>query len=426
MNGSAKVLAAERLPDILTGGDTVVIGHGSGWPRRAVTEMARGAAQPIRIVHNRIEESLPYFTEPMRDRVRHDGFMLSQSSRPHFKNLAVDYIPNTYAQLPSIFRSGTIPVDIVILHLSPPDGDGYCSLGTCSAYLPAAAEVARTVVGQINMAMPRTFGSRVHIDDLDYIIEVDDPLWTEEPQEPDERVRSIAGHVASLVDDGCTLQVGIGKLADTIIDELTTRRDLQIYSETFGDAAIRLVHAGATRETAGEAPITATFITGTQDLYEAVDANPAIRILPVDLTNHPRELSAKPALVAVNSAIEIDLTGQVNAEAIGRHLYTGVGGHLDFAQAAGLSKGGRYIVALPSTARGRSRIVTSLTQGSPVTVPRSLAHFVVTEHGVADLKGKTLRQRAESLIAIAAPEHRSALVGGLDALAPAWEPQAGS
>lgn len=409
-------LEPHQLPQVLRGGDTVVIGHGGGWPRRAVRELVYGAPKPFTIVHNRIEDALPYFDGTAPQRVRHAALMVSRSSRQHVASARADYIPNSYGHTPELFRSGAVRADLVILHLSPPDGEGYCSLGTCSAYLPAAVEQAGIVVGQVNQQMPYTFGTSIHMRQLDYVCEVDEPLYTESPVESDEVAERIARGVASLIEDGATLQTGIGKLADTILRHLADRSDLRMFSETFGDAAARLLRAGVlVNGPEGEPAVTATFVTGERHLYDQLHRNSDVRIVPVDLTNDPGRLGSQRGLVAVNSGIEIDLTGQVNAEAIDGTLYSGVGGHLDFAIGANIAPGGRYVLALPSTARGASRIVPMLAPRTPVTIPRSLSGYVVTEFGIAELRGKNLRERAEALIEVAHPDHRPTLERSLTA-----------
>ena len=396
------------LATILSPGSRILVGHGSAWPRRLVNAFVTNASTPFTIIHNRIDDDLPYFEPGVRHRVGHVALMLSNSNRLHFAAGTVTYIPNCYGQLPVMIRDGVLPVDIVVLHVSSPDAAGYCSLGTCSAYLRTAAEVAEIVIAQVNRNMPTTYGTRVHLSQVDYLYEVDDPLFEVASGRADDVAKAIAQHVVGLFPSGATMQIGIGKLADTIVGRLAGRTGLRVHSETFGDAMVDLANTGAIEVGGSESALTATFITGTRRLYDFAHRNPELRILPVEMTNHPGTIAAIPRMVAVNSAVEVDLTGQVNAEAIDGRLHSGVGGHLDFAVGAGLSKGGRYIVAMPSTAAGgaRSRIVPVLGAASPVTIPRSLAGYVVTEYGVAELRGRSLDERARALVAIAHPDHR--------------------
>lgn len=400
-------IPAERLAGLVGHGETVVAGHGGGWPRHCVEALVRETQHPITVMHNRVEEAVPYFGA---GHVRHVGLMASRSTRAAIASGAADYVPNCYGCIPALFRDGTLACDVVLVHVSPPDSGGWHSLGACSAYLPAACGQARLVVAQVNPRMPATWGTRVHESALDYVVEIDEPLYTEESPTPDEIVRRIAGNVASLIRDGDTLQVGIGKLGNAILTELDGRVGLRLWTETFGDAALDLLHGGVLEPAAeGISAITATFVTGTAALYESLRGERGVTVLPVDHTNHPAKLAGVPQLVAVNSAIEVDLSGQVNAETLGGQLYSGAGGHLDFAIGAQLSPGGRYLCAMPSTAGDRSRIVASLSKAAAVTVPRHLAGYVVTEYGVAPLRGRSLRDRAEALIAIAHPDHRDVL-----------------
>lgn len=404
--------AVEDVARFTRPGDTVVIGHGGGWPRRIVESLVAGAGHPLTVLHNRIDDDLPYFTPDAARTVRHAGFMAGHSTRHRIAAGEADFVPNCYGLTPALLGSGAVGCDVVVLHLSPPDADGWCSLGTCVAYLPAAIARARTVIAQINPRMPRTFGTSVHLSAVDHVVAVDDPLQATAAAEPDAVTSAIAANVASLIGSGDTVQLGIGKLADAVLRGLAGKDGIRLRTETFSDSALDLMDAGTLAPgPGGEPAIVATFVTGSERLYRAVDARPEIVMLPVDRTNAPALLGAVDRFVAVNSAIEIDLTGQINAESIGPRLYSGPGGHLDFAIAAAYGRNGRYICALPSVAaRGTvSRIVPRLAPGSTVTVPRSLADVVVTEHGIAHLRGLDLRERARALAAIAHPDHRSSL-----------------
>jgi 4-hydroxybutyrate CoA-transferase len=299
----------------------------------------------------------------------------------------------------------------VVLHVSPPDQDGWCSLGACVAYLPAAVARARLVVAQVNEQMPRSKGTYVHVSALDYVVHVNAPLQTVQPATPDDVTTAIAARAASLIADGDTIQLGIGKLADAVLRALAGKSGLRMHTETFGDSALELIEQG-TLVGGGRSPaIVATFVTGSERLYSALSTAEDIVMMPVSYTNSPTVLAGADRFVGVNSAIEVDLSGQINAESIGPKLYSGPGGHLDFAISAAYGRNGRYVCALPSVAaRGTvSRIVPRLASGSTVTVPRSLADVVVTEHGIAQLRGLTTRARAEALIEVAHPDHRAAL-----------------
>jgi len=411
-----KAVAVEDVAQFVRPGDAVVIGHGGGWPRRIVESLVAGARGPFTILHNRIDDKLPYFAPSAKATVWHAGFMAGHSTREQIAASEADFIPNCYGLTPTLIRSGAVGCDVVVLHLSPPNEDGWCSFGTCVAYLPAAISRARTVVAQINQQMPRTCGTAVHISAIDYVVEVDEPLQAVAATPPDPVTSAIAANVASLIRSGDTIQLGIGKLADAVLRSVTGKDGIRMLTETFSDSALDLLRAGTLAPGPDGGPaITATFVTGSEELYQAIDARPEIVMLPVDRTNNPATLGAVDRFVAVNSAIEIDLTGQINAESIGSKLYSGPGGHLDFAIGAAYGRNGRYICALPSVAaKGTvSRIVTRLRPGSTVTVPRSLADAVVTEYGVAELRGLSLRDRARALIEIAHPDHRPSLRAAL-------------
>lgn len=404
--------AIEDVAQFVRPGDAVVIGHGGGWPRSIVESLVAGTTGQFTIVHNRIDDELPYFSPAAATTVRHAGFMAGHTTRNRINAREADFIPNCYGLTPGLIGAGAVPCDVVVLHVSPPDDDGWCSLGTCVAYLPAAVSRARTVIAQVNSQMPRTCGTSVHLSAVDHVVEIDEPLLAVTTAEPDQVTSVIAANVTSLIHSGDTIQLGIGKLADAVLRGLAGKGDIRMLTETFSDSALDLMKEGTLASAPdGRPAIVATFITGSHELYRAIDSRPEILMLPVERTNSPAVLGTVDRFVAVNSAIEVDLAGQINAESIGRKLYSGPGGHLDFAIGAAYGGNGRYICALPSVAaRGTvSRIVNQLAPGSTVTVPRSLADVVVTEYGIAHLRGLSLRDRARALIEIAHPDHRPSL-----------------
>lgn len=412
LNARPRELPLPDVARVVGAGDTVIIGHGGGWPRSTVEAMVHGADAPFRILHNRIDDELPYFTSDSRRHAYHAGFMAGHATRDRMWSGEADFIPNCYGLTPTLIESGAVSCDVVVLHVSPPDQDGWCSLGACVAYLPAAVARARVVVAQVNEQMPRSKGTYVHVSALDYVIAVDVPLQTVQPAKRDPVTTAIAGHAASLIGDGDTIQLGIGKLADAVLRALAGKSGLRMHTETFGDSALELIEQGTlVGDGRGSPAIVATFVTGSERLYSALDSADDIVMMPVSYTNSPSVLAAADRFVGVNSAIEVDLSGQINAESIGPKLYSGPGGHLDFAISAAYGRNGRYVCALPSVAAGGtvSRIVPRLASGSTVTVPRSLADVVVTEHGIAHLRGRTTRERAEALIEVAHPDHRAAL-----------------
>jgi len=410
-------LRLDEVASLLAPEANVVIGHGGGWPKALVESLVAGAKTPFQIVHNRIDDSLPYFSKEAGDKVRHRGFMSGHNTRLAIHEGRADFVPNNYGRTPAIIRDSNPPFDLAVIHVTPPDDDGWCSLGTCVAYLPAGVETASTVVAQINPQMPRTLGTRIHISAIDYFVDVDAPLQHVTLANPDAATLQIADHVAGIVRDGDVLQLGIGKLGDAILAALSGKSNLRLWTETFSDSAMALLRDGTLQAgPSNEAPITATFVTGSEALYRALDGCTSVSMRPVDETNDPSLLKGISQFVAVNSAIEIDLTGQINAESVNGQLYSGPGGHLDFAIGANYAADGKYICAIPTTARGKSRIVPQLGRGAVVTVPRSLADIVVTEYGIARLRGRTLRERAEALIEIAHPDHQAALRADSDEL----------
>jgi 4-hydroxybutyrate CoA-transferase len=416
-------LALEDVAQVVRAGDTVIIGHGGGWPRSTVEALVHGARHPFRILHNRIDDELPYFSSTSPRRAHHAGFMAGHATRDRISSGEADFIPNCYGLTPTLIESGAVACDVVVLHVSPPDEDGWCSLGACVAYLPAAISRARLVIAQVNAQMPRSKGTYVNVCALDHVIEVDVPLQTVPSAVPDEVTTAIAANAASLIDDGATIQLGIGKLADAVLRALAGKSGLRMHTETFGDSALELIEQGTLVGGADGAPaIVATFVTGSERLYRALGSADDILMMPVNYTNNPTVLGALDRFVGVNSAIEVDLSGQINAESIGPKLYSGPGGHLDFAISAAYGRNGRYVCALPSVAAGGtvSRNVPRLAHGSTVTVPRSLADVVVTEHGIARLRGLTTRERAEALIEVAHPDHRPQLRAAMKAGETSW------
>jgi acyl-CoA hydrolase len=308
-----------------------------------------------------------------------------------------------------------LPHDAVFVNASTPDAHGFCSLGTSVEAMHAAIRAARTVIVQLNRAVPRTLGdSFIHIDDIDLAVEVSVPPYEHFAGEIGEVERRIGGYVADLVPDGATIQMGIGAIPAAVGAALTGKKDLGVHTEMFTDTIADLVEAGVingSRKERNRGKIVAAFLMGSQRLYEFVNDNPMVEMRPVDFTNDTHVIRSFSRMTAINSAIEVDLTGQIVADSIGHRMYSGVGGQMDFVRGASLAAEGRAIIALPATAMGgaRSRIVSAIQEGAGVVTTRAHARTVVTEHGVAELWGRSLRERAEALISIAAPEFREEL-----------------
>jgi 4-hydroxybutyrate CoA-transferase len=351
----------------------------------------------------------------MAGHVRHRALFIADNTRQAVNDGRADFVPVFLSDIPNLFRSGALPLDVALIHVSVPDDHGYCSLGTSVDAAKAAIESSRLVIAQVNPRMPRTLGdSFVHLNELDLLVEADEALPASEPEPIGEVDQQIGVHVANLIEDGATLQLGIGGIPNAVLAALHGKRDLGVHTEMFSDGLLDLVTSGVVNgraKTLHPGKIITTFLMGSQRLYDWVDDNPMVEMHPVDYTNDTAVIRRNARMTAINSAIQVDLTGQVCADSIGVSPYSGFGGQVDFIRGAARSKGGKPIIALPSTAKNGtvSRIVPVLDPGAGVVTSRADVHYVVTEFGVAYLHGKTLRQRAESLIAIAHPQFRDEL-----------------
>jgi 4-hydroxybutyrate CoA-transferase len=339
---------------------------------------------------------------------------LGPPTRDPVRDARATFTPCFFSEVPRLFRERILPIDAVILQVTEPDGEGYCSLGLSADFTLAATECAPLVLAQVNRLLPRTGGARIHLDHISAIVVEDSPIPEVFAPKIGELEMQIGRHVASLVEDGATLQIGIGAIPEAALLCLHEKKDLGIHSEMFSDGVVTLAQAGVItnrRKTLNPDKFVATFLMGTRRLYDWAQNNPALEMLPVDYVNDPSVIGQHDKMISLNSALQVDLLGQVNAEMIGARQYSGVGGQVDFLRGASRSRGGRGIIALPSTARQGtiSRICTALDTGAAVTSSRQDVHFVVTEYGVAELRGKTLQQRAEALINIAHPAHRAGL-----------------
>jgi acyl-CoA hydrolase len=326
-----------------------------------------------------------------------------------------DFVPIFLSDIPTLFSTRRIPLDLALLQLSPPDRHGYCTLGTSVDTALAASQSARILVAEINDQMPRTHGNTlVHIDRLHRFIHTNRPLFTQERTEPTEIESAIGEHAARLVPDGATLQMGIGAVPDAVLRRLADKRDLGVHTEMFSDGVVELAQAGVItnlRKTVHPGRIVTSFVMGTQRVYDFINDNAFVEFHPCDRTNDTSLIRKNDNVVALNSALEVDLSGQVCADSIGFRIYSGIGGQMDFVRGAALSRGGKPVLALPSTAAGgrMSRIVLSLKPGSGVVTTRGHVHWIVTEYGAVDLFGLSLRQRADALISIAHPDFRAEL-----------------
>lgn len=356
-----------------------------------------------------------YVSPEMEGHIRVNTMFISGNVRKAVQEGRADFTPVLLSEFPLIFKKGILPIDVALIHVSPPDEHGFCSLGIEVGLTKSVAESAKMIIAEVNQQMPRTLGdSFIHVNRLHHIVPVDYQL----PELPmgdegtSEIVERIAQHIVSLIPDGATMQMGIGAIPDAVLKYLFDKKDLGIHTELFSDGIIDLVDAGIltnARKTLHPGKIIAGFTLGTQRLYKWVDDNPIIEFHPTEYVNDPFVIAQNERMVAINSAIEVDLTGQICADSIGHKLYSGVGGQLDFIYGASRSKDGVPIIALPSTAKDFSRIVATLKPGAGVVTTRNHVRYVVTEYGIADLYGKTIKQRAQSLINIAAPQFREEL-----------------
>ncbi|MBI4493127.1 MAG: acetyl-CoA hydrolase/transferase family protein [Chloroflexi bacterium] len=402
---------------VVQSGQRVFVQGGCATPVALVEALAARGQElsGVEVVHIHTEGPAHHVAPELTCHLRHRAFFIGPNVRAAISEGRADYAPVFLSDIPALFRSGQMPIDVALLHLSPPDAHGYCSFGLSVDCSKAAAECARLVIAQTNRRMPRTLGdSFLHLSQIDYLVPVDTPPLTIAPEPLDEVALQIGRCVAELVEDGATLQMGIGAIPNAVLAALRDKSDLGIHTEMFSDGVLDLVEAGVVtgaRKTLDSRKIVAAFLMGSQRLYDFVHDNPAVEMRPVEYTNDTRIIRQHDKMTAINSAIQIDLTGQVCAESIGLRLYSGVGGQMDFLRGAALAPGGKPIVALRSTALGgkASRIVPTLPPGAGVTTTRAHVHYVVTEHGVANLHGLSLRERAARLIDLAHPDFRPEL-----------------
>ncbi len=411
------VEAAEAVASIRSG-EQVYVHCAAATPSVLLDALVARAPElrGVGIVHLHTEGPGPHLAPAMADHFRHRALFIGPNARTAVNDGRADYVPVFLSDVPDLFNSGTIPLDAVFVNATPPDEHGFCSLGTSVEAMHAAVRAATTVVVQFNRSMPRTLGdSFIHVADIDLAVEVDQPPYEHVTARIGDVERRIGAHVAELVPDGATLQLGIGAIPAATALALTGKRDLGIHTEMFTDAVVDLVEAGVvngSRKDRNRGKIVAAFLMGSQRLYDWVDDNPMVEMRPVNFTNDTHVIRSFSRMIAINSAIEVDLSGQVVADSIGHRLYSGVGGQMDFIRGAALAAEGRAIIALPSTAAGGtvSRITATLQDGAGVVTTRAHARIIVTEWGVADLYGRSLRERAVALISIAHPDHRDELL----------------
>jgi 4-hydroxybutyrate CoA-transferase len=416
-NYQSRIVPADEAVKRIKSGDRIFLTGNCSVPQNTLAALVKYAPnlQNVEICQALTIGPADYVAPQMEGHLRVNTMFISPNVRDAVNEGRADFTPVLLSEFPLLFRKKILPVDVALIHISPPDEHGFCSLGVEVGLTKSAAESAKTVIAEVNQQMPRTLGdSFIHVSKLDCIVPVDYPLpeLTMGNEGPTEVVEAIAGHIAELIPDGATMQLGIGAIPDAVLKYLFEKKDLGIHTELFSDGIIDLVEAGVltnARKTLHQGKIIAGFIIGTKRLYDWVDDNPLIELHPTEHVNDPFVIAQNDRMVAINSAIEVDLTGQVCADSIGPKLFSGVGGQLDFIYGASRSKGGVPIIALPSTAKKFSRIVSMLKRGAGVVTTRNHVRYIVTEYGIADLYGKTIRQRAQALISISHPDFRDEL-----------------
>ncbi len=409
----SKYVTAAEAVKIVKSGDRVYVQAAAATPTVLTKTLSERASElkNVEICHLHTEGDAPYANPELAQSFHVNSFFIGKNVRHTLKAGNGSYTPVFLSELPLLFRKNVLKLDIVFIQVSPPDRHGYCSLGVSVEASIAAIENAKTVIAQVNPQMPRTFGDGIlHVSEIDYLVEVNLPIYAHDITPFTVEEEKIGTYIASLIEDKSTLQMGIGSIPNAALSKLTNHKNLGLHTEMFSDGVIDLIekdvidcnYKGTFRGRA-----LATFLIGSKRLYDFVDDNPFIEMKESSIVNDTARIRKNPKMVAINSAIEVDVTGQVCADSIGAKMYSGVGGQMDFIRGASLSDGGKAIIALPSiTKRGESRIVPYLKQGAGVVTTRSHIHYVITENGIADLYGKSLKQRVNELVKIAHPSHQ--------------------
>jgi acyl-CoA hydrolase/GNAT superfamily N-acetyltransferase len=417
-----KFAAEEEIFSHIHAGDSIFIGTGCGEPQYLISALVGyvknhpKAFFDTELIHVWTLGIAPYTDEKLQENFRLDSFFVGESTRSSVNRGGADYTPIFLSSVPDLFRSEMIPVDVALIQTSLPDKHGYLSLGISVDVTESAVEMAKLVVAQVNMNMPRTHGDGfINIKDIDFLLPYDEPLLEYSVKAPNDIVQSIGRYVARIIEDGSTIQVGYGLIPDAVVPNLADKKDLGVHTELLSDGIVNLMKKGVVtnrRKTHNPGKTVASFCMGSRETYDFLDENPAVEFKRIDYTNNPLIISRNRLMTAINSAMEVDLTGQATAESLGGTFYSGIGGQADFMRGAVLAPGGKTILALPSTALNESvsRIVPVLQEGAGVTLTRGDVRYVVTEYGIAYLHGKNIRERAMDLIAIAHPKFRPWLI----------------
>ena len=414
----SKLASPEKAVGNIRSGERVFIGSGAAEPQLLVKALAQRGPElsDTQITHILTLGTAPYADPKLKDGFRHNALFIGPNVRDAVAEGRADFTPIFLSEVPGLFRRGKLPIDVALIQVSPPDGHGYCSYGVSVDVTKSATESARFVIAEVNPNMPRTLGDCfIHINCIHTLVPSDRPILEAPAGKMDRVAKKIGQHIADLIQNGSTLQLGIGTIPDAVLNCLGDKKDLGIHSEMFSDGVIDLVEKGVingSRKNIHAGKIVASFVLGTRRLYDFIDNNPMCEFHPTEYTNDPFRIAQNDRMVAINSALQIDLTGQVCADSLGTYFYSGIGGQVDFIRGAARSHQGRPIIAMPSTAANGSvsRIAPTLTSGAGVVTSRGDVHYVVTEYGIANLHGKTIRERAMALIHIAHPDHREALM----------------
>ncbi len=408
-----KMRIPEEAVSVVKHGQRVFVGSGAGEPQTLVEALStRTDLSDTEIVHLLTLGVAPYVEPRFGHQFRHNAYFIGRNVRQAVAEGRADYTPIFLSELPSLFHSKRTVIDVALIQVSPPDQHGYCSYGVATDIVKAASSCARTVIAEVNEQMPRALGDCfIHVRDINNLVSTNRPILELTAHEPGETSRKIAQHVANLVEDGATLQLGIGSIPNAVLTFLDGFKNLGIHTEMFSDGVIRLVEEGVitnAQKSIHRGKIVASFVMGSRKLYDFIDNNPFVEFHPTEYVNDPFVIAQNDKMVSINAALEVDLTGQVCADSLGTTFYSGIGGQVDFMRGTARSRGGKPIIALPSTATDGtySRIVPFLKKGAGVVTSRGDVHYVVTEYGMAFLHGKSIRERAVALIQIAHPKFR--------------------
>ncbi len=412
---SDHIMTAQEAVQHIKSGDRVILGHACGEPQALTRALVNRAneLENVEIIHRVAMGESAYLQPQMQGQFKLNSLFASAPTRKAISEGRADYTPSFICEIPALFLENKIPLDVAMISVTPPNNHGYCSLGISIDYTIQAARAAKMVIAQVNPNMPRTYGDTfLHVNDIDIFVPAEEPLIELQPSVITSVEKQIGMNVASLIEDGSTMQMGIGSIPDAVLGFMQDKHDLGVHTELFSDGVMNLVEAGiitGREKTLHQGKVVANFVMGTRKLYQWTHDNQALALFPEDYVNDPFVIAQNYKMVSINSALQVDVLGQVAADTLGPMQFSGVGGQVDFVRGAARSRGGKSIIAFPATAaRGTaSRIMSILSPGSAVTTSRNDVDYLVTEYGIAALKSKTVRQRMEAIINIAHPDFRA-------------------